>query len=87
MPIVNIKIVEGRSVEQKRALAKNVTRAVAESIGVPESAIWISIEDLKAENLAQGGELRLDRQGRARWRRVWSAWNRAWRIRRICWRS
>ena len=53
---------EGRSVEQKRALAKNVTRAVAESIGVPESAIWISIEDLKAENPAQGGELRLDRQ-------------------------
>ncbi|MDO4642803.1 MAG: 2-hydroxymuconate tautomerase [Cardiobacteriaceae bacterium] len=61
MPIIHIQIVEGRSVEQKRALVKNVTQAVAESINVPESAIWISIEDLKPENLGQGGTLRLDK--------------------------
>ena len=62
MPVINVKLVEGRTVEQKRAMVKAVTRAVSESLGVAESAIWISIEDLKAENLAQGGELRLDRQ-------------------------
>ena len=62
MPIINVKLVEGRTVEQKRAMVKAVTRAVSESLGVAESAIWISIEDMKPENFAQGGELRLDRQ-------------------------
>ena len=62
MPVINVKLVEGRTVEQKRAMVKAVTRAVSESLGVVESAIWISIEDMKPENFAQGGELRLDRQ-------------------------
>lgn len=62
MPVINVKLVEGRTVEQKRAMIKAVTRAVSESLGVAESAIWISIEDMKPENFAQGGELRLDRQ-------------------------
>ena len=62
MPIINMKLVEGRTVEQKRAMVKAVTRAVSESLGVAESAIWISIEDMKPENFAQGGELRLDRK-------------------------
>ena len=62
MPVINVKLVEGRTVEQKRAMVKAVTRAVSESRGVAESAIWISIEDMKPENFAQGGELRLDRQ-------------------------
>mgnify|MGYP001679565959 FL=1 len=43
-------------------MVKAVTRAVSESLGVAESAIWISIEDMKPENFAQGGELRLDRK-------------------------
>ncbi|MBV7434582.1 2-hydroxymuconate tautomerase family protein [Cardiobacteriaceae bacterium TAE3-ERU3] len=62
MPVVNIKIIEGRTVEQKRAMTKAVTKAIAESIGVPESAIWISIDEMKPENFAQGGELRLDKK-------------------------
>jgi len=62
MPVINVKIVEGRTVEQKRAMVKAVTRAVSETLGVAEAAIWISIEDMKPENFAQGGELRLDRK-------------------------
>lgn len=62
MPIIHVKLVEGRTVEQKRAMVKAVTQAVSESLGVAESAIWISIEDMKPENFAQGGELRLDRK-------------------------
>lgn len=62
MPIVNIKLIEGRSVEQKREMVKAVTKAIAESINVSEAAIWISIEDLKPENFAQGGELRIDKK-------------------------
>ena len=61
MPIINVKLVEGRTVEQKRAMVKAVAQAVSETLGVAETAIWISIEDMKPENFAQGGELRLDR--------------------------
>ena len=62
MPVINVKLIEGRTVEQKRAMVKAVTRAVSESLGGAEAAIWISIEDMKPENFAQGGELRLDRK-------------------------
>lgn len=61
MPVVNIKIIEGRSVEQKRKMAKNVTKAIADSLNIPEAAVWISIDDMKPENFAQGGELRADK--------------------------
>ena len=62
MPIINVKLIEGRTVEQKRAMVKAVTQAVSETLGVAESAIRICIEDMKPENFAQGGELRLDRK-------------------------
>lgn len=62
MPIVNIKIVEGRTIEQKREMSQKVTEAIANSLGIPTSAVWITIEDLKPENLCQGGELRIDKK-------------------------
>ncbi|SUO95583.1 2-hydroxymuconate tautomerase [Suttonella ornithocola] len=62
MPIVNIKIIEGRNLEQKREMGKAVTKAIADTLGIPEAAVWISIEDLKPENLCQGGELRIDKK-------------------------
>lgn len=61
MPIVNIKIIEGRTREQKRTLAQAVTRAVCDSLGVADKAVWISIDEMKPENLAQGGTLRADK--------------------------
>jgi len=60
MPIVSIKIVEGRSVEQKRGLAKDVTAAIVKNIGCPAEAVHIQIIDLKRENFADGGKLLCD---------------------------
>ncbi|MBN1177116.1 MAG: tautomerase family protein [Dehalococcoidales bacterium] len=57
MPLVTIKIIEGRTVEQKRGLAKDVTAAIVKNIECPESAVMIDIVDLKPENVAQGGKL------------------------------
>lgn len=61
MPVVNIKLIEGRTVEQKRAMVEAVTKAIVESVGVPAAAVTISLEDMKPENYAQGGVLRLDK--------------------------
>ncbi|MCK4863675.1 MAG: tautomerase family protein [Dehalococcoidales bacterium] len=57
MPLVTIKILEGRTVEQKRGMVKDVTEAIVKNIGCPDSAVQIEMVDLKPENIAQGGKL------------------------------
>ena len=61
MPLVTIKMIEGRTVEQKRGMVKDVSEAIVKNIGCPPEAIHIDIVDMKKENLAQGGELFSDR--------------------------
>jgi 4-oxalocrotonate tautomerase len=60
MPLVTIKILEGRTVEQKRGMAKDVTEAIVKNIGCPQEAVQIDIVDLKPENVAGGGKLFVD---------------------------
>jgi 4-oxalocrotonate tautomerase len=50
MPHVIVKMVAGRSEEQKRALAAEVTRALMSSLGSPEEAISVAIEDIAADD-------------------------------------
>ena len=61
MPLVTIKIIEGRNIEQKRGMAKDVNEAICKNIGCPPDAVHIDIVDLKPENIAQGGQLFTDR--------------------------
>jgi 4-oxalocrotonate tautomerase len=60
MPLVTIKIIEGRTTEQKRGMAKDVTEAIVKNIGCPASAVYIDILEMKQENYAQGGKLFCD---------------------------
>ncbi len=62
MPLVTIKIFEGRDVEQKRGMVKDVTEAIVKTIGCPTTAVQIDIVDLNPENIAQGGQLFSDRR-------------------------
>ena len=55
MPIVNIAILEGRTLEQKKELVKTVTAAVAKSVDVPPEKVWIKIDEMDKENFATGG--------------------------------
>jgi 4-oxalocrotonate tautomerase len=57
MPLVTIKIVEGRTKEQKQGLVKDVTEAVVKNLGCSASAVEIDIVDMKTVNFAQGGKL------------------------------
>ncbi|HHY32437.1 MAG TPA: 4-oxalocrotonate tautomerase [Firmicutes bacterium] len=61
MPIVQIELIEGRTVEQKRVLVDKVTKAVVESVGCPESAVSIILREMKKENFAQAGKLYCDK--------------------------
>ena len=45
MPIINVNMMEGRTVEQKEALIKSVSEAVTVSIGAPEQNIRVLITE------------------------------------------
>ena len=61
MPIVRIDMWPGRSREQKKALIRNVTDAVVESIGCPEQAVEVLLYEVDKSDWAAGGVCHADR--------------------------
>jgi 4-oxalocrotonate tautomerase len=60
MPLVTIKIIEGRTLEQKRGMAKDVTAAIAKNLGCPTTAVNIDIVEMKTENYSTDGKMWCD---------------------------
>jgi 4-oxalocrotonate tautomerase len=60
MPLVTIKIIEGRTIEQKRGMIVDVTKAIVKNIGCPASAVNIDIMEMKPDNYANDGKLWCD---------------------------
>ncbi len=60
MPIVQIEILEGRTVEQKRVLVDKVTEAIVESLGTTPEKVSIIIRDMPKTNYATAGKLASD---------------------------
>jgi 4-oxalocrotonate tautomerase len=61
MPLVVVKMLEGRSVEQKRRLVREITNVVVKYTGAPEDQVDVMIEDYPRENWAKGGTLFSDK--------------------------
>ena len=55
MPVLQVYLFEGRTVEQKANLMRNLTKAVAESLGSPAQNVRILIQDMPRHNYAVGG--------------------------------
>lgn len=49
MPHISIKMLEGRTDEQKELLSKNLTDAICKSIGCTNEHVSVAIEDFTAE--------------------------------------
>lgn len=62
MPRVIIQMVEGRSLEKKRALVKNVTDTMSDTLGISKDRISIVLHEMKEDELAHGGVLWCDRE-------------------------
>lgn len=60
MPIVQIDLFKGRTLEQKRLLVEKVTQAIIESTGATAGNISIIIRDMEKENYAKAGKLACD---------------------------
>ncbi|HCT95616.1 4-oxalocrotonate tautomerase family protein [Vagococcus lutrae] len=55
MPIVTVQMLEGRTVEQKQALIKEVTETVVKTTGAKQEAVTVVIEEMKKENYGVAG--------------------------------
>ncbi len=60
MPLITVKVKKGRTVDQKRALVKDITEAMVKNFKVKPEAVTIDIVEYSRENLASGGKLFLD---------------------------
>ncbi|MGB0747661.1 MAG: tautomerase family protein [Magnetospiraceae bacterium] len=56
MPIIEMHLMEGRTVEQKRKMAEAVTQAVVESLGVSPQTVRILITQHDAEGFFVAGQ-------------------------------
>jgi len=57
MPMITVEWLEGRTTQQKRALAHAITQAFIETAQVPKEQVWIVFEDVKRTDWAMGGKL------------------------------
>ncbi len=60
MPTVIVEALAGRTIEQKKGLAKDVTEAVMKNFNVGPDAVTIIIHEFSDENLAKNGKLKID---------------------------
>ena len=50
MPFVSIRLIEGRSQEQKDEIARRVNDALSEVLELPKDDIWVVFEDVTAKD-------------------------------------
>lgn len=60
MPIVTVRLMEGRTVEQKRKLVKDITDAVVKHIQVEPARVIVNFFDMPKHNIAKAGKLYID---------------------------
>ena len=55
MPIIEVNMLEGRTVTQKRAMVTAITEGVVATLGVPADSVRVIIREMHAEHFAVGG--------------------------------
>ncbi len=61
MPLIRVEMFAGRTREQKRELAKELTEAYVRVCGGTPQGITLLMEDVSKENWSAGGELMCDK--------------------------
>ena len=62
MPMINVQMFEGRTTEQRRKLAKELTEGTCRALGCTPDAVQIILTDIKKENWAEAGKLFSDKR-------------------------
>lgn len=64
MPVITIRFMEGRTLEQKRELVKVISEAVSRIAKTPLEGVHVIFEDVQRANWGRGGVLFADRDPR-----------------------
>jgi 4-oxalocrotonate tautomerase len=64
MPVVQVSLLEGRTTEQKRNIAKRITQTLVEEAGANEQGIVVTFVDLPMDSYASGGMLICDKRAK-----------------------
>ncbi|MBB6453904.1 4-oxalocrotonate tautomerase [Salirhabdus euzebyi] len=56
MPYVTVKMLDGRTEEQKKALVEKVTEAVSETTGAPKEKVVVFIEEMTKNHYGVAGK-------------------------------
>jgi 4-oxalocrotonate tautomerase len=57
MPEIVVYLLEGRSLDQKRGLVKDLTAAVVKNIGAPAESVTVSLIETATTDKGKGGVL------------------------------
>ena len=60
MPVMHISILEGRSLEAKRAYVKALTESSVKHLGCKSENVTIILSEMPFEHFAHGGKLKID---------------------------
>lgn len=55
MPFVQVTMIEGRTVEQKHALMRELTDATVSALGVQPESVRVALYEVSADDWAAGG--------------------------------
>jgi 4-oxalocrotonate tautomerase len=61
MPLVQVTMLQGRTVEQKRKIASRITEVMVEEAGTRKEGIVVTFVEVSRESYASGGVLMADK--------------------------
>jgi len=61
MPLVQVTMLQGRTVEQKRKIAARITDVMVEEAGTRKEGIVVTFVEVSRESYASGGVLMADK--------------------------
>jgi 4-oxalocrotonate tautomerase len=62
MPLVQITMLSGRTIEQKRKLAQRITDVMVEEARAQREAVVVTFQEVSKESYASGGVLVADKK-------------------------
>ena len=62
MPLIQVTMLQGRTADQKRKIARRITDTLVEEAGARREAIVVTFLEVSKESYASGGVLMADKQ-------------------------
>lgn len=56
MPLVTVRMVEGQPKDRKDEMARRITAVISEVGGAPANVVWVTFEDVPAQEWCIGAE-------------------------------